>query len=184
VTNVGPQGRKTAVPKFGHFCGLPTCSLLSFLLLRRYHHHSAPGTRTHILSQFTWTWIPLLRGLFYTQTISGHDTTSVDNSLASRLLLYFLTATSHRGSQISNTMPPKAKTNHEDSKSETASVKNGHGAGNPQSSRKLQRVNSSTGSQLREPTTVNGPSSTVTQTTTAPPGVSRSTRSMRSYFSH
>ncbi|KAI1415754.1 hypothetical protein F5Y13DRAFT_135910 [Hypoxylon sp. FL1857] len=60
-------------------------------------------------------------------------------------------------------MPPaKSKANHDDSKSETASVKdrNGHGSNHHQSNGKLRRVASSTGSQLRDVTAVNGNSST------------------------
>ncbi|KAH8166259.1 hypothetical protein CIB48_g2015 [Xylaria polymorpha] len=66
-------------------------------------------------------------------------------------------------------MPPaKSKVNHEDAKSDTASLKerNGHGAkdSHHKSNGKLQRVASSTGSQLREATSAKG----LTATTTAP----------------
>ncbi|KAI1393951.1 uncharacterized protein F4822DRAFT_386513 [Hypoxylon trugodes] len=61
-------------------------------------------------------------------------------------------------------MPPaksKANQNHDDSKSETASVKdrNGHGPNHHQSNGKIRRVASSTGTQ-RDVATVNGNSST------------------------
>ncbi|CAJ2502113.1 Uu.00g049660.m01.CDS01 [Anthostomella pinea] len=75
-------------------------------------------------------------------------------------------------------MPPaKSKTSHDDAKSETASVKNqnGHGSNNHhQTNGKLRRVASSTGSQLRDVTSVNGngsttaPAAPVSQPTTAP----------------
>ncbi|KAI1853307.1 hypothetical protein JX265_000194 [Neoarthrinium moseri] len=77
-------------------------------------------------------------------------------------------------------MPPaKSKPNPDDSKSETASIKekNGHVAKETHhTSAKLRRVASSTGSQLREATAVNGHTSaapaaaTVTQHST-PPGL-------------
>lgn len=56
-------------------------------------------------------------------------------------------------------MPPaKSKANHDDAKSETASVKerNGHGSNHHQTNGKLRRVASSTGSQLRDVNGVNG----------------------------
>ncbi|KAI2602840.1 hypothetical protein GGR54DRAFT_465011 [Hypoxylon sp. NC1633] len=58
--------------------------------------------------------------------------------------------------------PAKSKVNHDDAKSETASVKdrNGHGSNHHQSNGKLRRVGSSTGSQLRDVTAINGASST------------------------
>ncbi|ORY65478.1 uncharacterized protein BCR38DRAFT_432898 [Pseudomassariella vexata] len=67
-------------------------------------------------------------------------------------------------------MPPKSKTNHDDAKSETPSVKerNGHGSYNHHhSSGKLRRVASSTGSQLRDVTSINGQESTATAATAA-----------------
>lgn len=74
-------------------------------------------------------------------------------------------------------MPPaKSKANHDDSKSETASVKdrNGHGTNHHQSNGKLRRVASSTGTQLRDVTATNGGSSTTAAPTSQPshaPGV-------------
>ncbi|KAI0482521.1 hypothetical protein GGR56DRAFT_620259 [Xylariaceae sp. FL0804] len=76
-------------------------------------------------------------------------------------------------------MPPaKSKSNHhnhDDSKSETASVKdrNGHGSKDHQRSNgKLQRVASSTGSQLKDATSVNGssaaPAAAVSQPASTP----------------
>ncbi|KAI0593848.1 hypothetical protein F4775DRAFT_471901 [Biscogniauxia sp. FL1348] len=76
-------------------------------------------------------------------------------------------------------MPPaKSKSNHDDSKPDTASVKerNGHGANHHhQTNGKMRRVGSSTGSQLRDAHTTNGSSSTappaaqpVTQPTNTP----------------
>ncbi|KAI1736732.1 hypothetical protein F4680DRAFT_430800 [Xylaria scruposa] len=65
-------------------------------------------------------------------------------------------------------MPPaKSKVNHDDAKSDTASLKerNGHGAKDSHKSNgKLQRVASSTGSQLKEATSAKG----LTAATTAP----------------
>ncbi|KAI4859676.1 hypothetical protein F4820DRAFT_143619 [Hypoxylon rubiginosum] len=66
-------------------------------------------------------------------------------------------------------MPPaKSKANHDDTKSETASVKdrNGHGSNHHQTNGKLRRVASSTGSQLRGVNAVNG--SPVTAPTPVP----------------
>jgi len=57
-------------------------------------------------------------------------------------------------------MPVKPKPNHDDAKSETASVKNGQGSNNHPSIGKLRRVGSSTGTQLRDATAVNGSSTT------------------------
>ncbi|KAI0008585.1 hypothetical protein F4779DRAFT_586434 [Xylariaceae sp. FL0662B] len=70
-------------------------------------------------------------------------------------------------------MPPKSKANHDDAKSDTASLKerNGHGANNHHSNSKLRRVASSTGSQLQDLNAVNGSSNaptTVSQSTSAP----------------
>ncbi|EMR62411.1 hypothetical protein MGN70_005602 [Eutypa lata] len=54
-------------------------------------------------------------------------------------------------------MAPKSKANHDDTKSETASVKNGHtGSNNHRSNGKLQRVNSSMGTQSKDAASVNG----------------------------
>lgn len=74
-------------------------------------------------------------------------------------------------------MPPaKSKANHDDSKSETASVKerNGNGPNHHQSNGKLRRVASSTGSNLRDVNNVNGASSTAPAPASQPshpPGV-------------
>ncbi|KAI1482623.1 hypothetical protein F4774DRAFT_370266 [Daldinia eschscholtzii] len=68
-------------------------------------------------------------------------------------------------------MPPaKSKANHDDAKSETASVKdrNGHGSNHNHSNGKLRRVGSSTGSQLRDVTSVNGGSSTASTSASQP----------------
>lgn len=54
-------------------------------------------------------------------------------------------------------MAPKSKANHDETKSETASVKNGHtGSNNHRSNGKLQRVNSSMGTQSKDTASVNG----------------------------
>ncbi|KAI0132053.1 hypothetical protein BJ170DRAFT_612225 [Xylariales sp. AK1849] len=69
-------------------------------------------------------------------------------------------------------MPPKiSKTNLDDSKSETASIKERNGLPtkeNHQTNGKLRRVASSTGTQLRDATAANGQSSTVTPQVSAP----------------
>lgn len=69
-------------------------------------------------------------------------------------------------------MPPaKSKANHDDTKSDTASLKerNGHGPkDNHKSNGKLQRVASSTGSQLKEVTSAKG---TTTATSAAQPAI-------------
>lgn len=64
--------------------------------------------------------------------------------------------------------PAKSKANHDDSKSETASVKEAkdHKSNNHHANGKLRRVASSNGSNLRDVTMANGQSSTAT---TAPP---------------
>ncbi|KAL7629055.1 hypothetical protein AAE478_000573 [Parahypoxylon ruwenzoriense] len=65
-------------------------------------------------------------------------------------------------------MPAKSKANHDDTKSETASVKdrNGHGSNNHQSNGKSRRAANSTGPQSRDVAAVNGSS-------TAPPPVTQ-----------
>ncbi|KAI8624263.1 hypothetical protein F5Y19DRAFT_467906 [Xylariaceae sp. FL1651] len=69
----------------------------------------------------------------------------------------------------------KSKTNHDETKSDTASLKerNGHGPNNSHKPNgKLQRVASSTGSQLKEATSANGltsaPTTAVSQPTNTP----------------
>ncbi|XDG07091.1 hypothetical protein ABKA04_006706 [Annulohypoxylon sp. FPYF3050] len=60
-------------------------------------------------------------------------------------------------------MPPaksKANHNHDDAKSETTTVKDRNGSNHHQSNGKLRRVASSTGTQSRDVTAVNGNSST------------------------
>ncbi|RYP91823.1 hypothetical protein DL770_002079 [Monosporascus sp. CRB-9-2] len=59
-------------------------------------------------------------------------------------------------------MAPKSKSNHDENKSETASVKNGNTGSNnhSRSNGKLQRGNSSMGSQLKDAASVNGSATT------------------------
>ncbi|KAH9897226.1 hypothetical protein F4778DRAFT_744840 [Xylariomycetidae sp. FL2044] len=68
-------------------------------------------------------------------------------------------------------MPPaKSKQNQDDEKSETSSLKdrNGHGSNSHHANGKLRRVGSSTGSQLKDVTNVNGSSAATTAPASQP----------------
>lgn len=74
-------------------------------------------------------------------------------------------------------MAPKSKANHDESKSETASVKNGHtGSNTHRSNGKMQRVNSAMGTPAKDAAAVNGtaaaaPTTGAVSQQANPPGV-------------